>query len=764
MTAPYQTVRRAWREWEAIGATPFALRQIRFGASLPWTSPPATIPRRFANAYPMSAANAKFAELEVNRWVARGYAQEISFSEAQKQHIVSSAFVVNGTKDRLVIDYAAFVNPYLSAPKFRMETLLDLAPQLQPNDSLFKIDLADGYYHVGYRTADRTYLAFRVGRRFFIPLCLNCGLKAAPFIFTKWLRPMVQELRRLQHSVISYLDDVGGAPRVGLAEGPHATEANTKVAKSEVLSLASRLGVQIHQVKRDFSGTKELELLGILVDTKAGLYILSPTKLNKVRASALEVHKESRRRRRLVRIRHLRSFAGLAQSTALAVTDARLHLRAIWDSIAGGERRGRGQAKLSHQACRDLLWWIKLRDNSGVGRAIWAPPADQTRLLHSDANSTGWGAVFGGSVPARGLFTPAEATLHFNQKELLAVIFGVLAFADRLQPGEHITQWVDSSVTTANILNWTSRSPVALALLRILRNLLEDLGLSISTQRLPSVLNLLSDRLSRARTADDWQLSTTASSFLSARLGHPRVHHFAMRLTAVARRYTSRLADPYAEGLAFHSRWRAGDLLTPPPHALSLVVARLRRRMHDDVVLVTPDWPAQPWFAAATRLASRSWRLPFPTWTRGQQSSQWAGRAFLIGRGSSENKLNRLKDIHKLPLAYSPRQRTGSMQQQKLLPTGLEAGSARIGPRGCSALPSRSLPHRDTAATGIDLYAFADKPGSPHYPLLKKRSPATSAICLTARQSLEAVFGNTLRPSRTGTPSAVLFHRRQSLR
>lgn len=66
--------------------------------------------------------------------------------------------------------------------------------------------------------------------------------------------------------------------------------------------------------------------------------------------------------------------------------------------------------------------------------------------------------MFVGLVPARGFFSPhdhdLEITLHINEKELLAmIIFGVLAFAKRLRPEEHIKQWVDSSVSAANIFN-----------------------------------------------------------------------------------------------------------------------------------------------------------------------------------------------------------------------------------------------------------------------------------------------------------------------
>jgi hypothetical protein len=71
----------------------------------------------------------------------------------------------------------------------------------------------DAYYHLRLRGCDRNRLLFRITGRFFRPLALNCGLSSAPFLFTKFLRPVIQELRRQGHRIIVYLDDIPGAPR-----------------------------------------------------------------------------------------------------------------------------------------------------------------------------------------------------------------------------------------------------------------------------------------------------------------------------------------------------------------------------------------------------------------------------------------------------------------------------------------------------------------------------------------------------------------------
>lgn len=123
--------------------------------------------RRFANAFALTPVGDAFATTKVDRWVQIGLVQEMSFADARNGPVVSAAFVVHGSEDRGVIDYGHVKGHFRDMP-FCMEGLLDLAPQLRPNDSLFKDDLCDVYYYLGIRAADRHALTFRVGRRFFI--------------------------------------------------------------------------------------------------------------------------------------------------------------------------------------------------------------------------------------------------------------------------------------------------------------------------------------------------------------------------------------------------------------------------------------------------------------------------------------------------------------------------------------------------------------------------------------------------------------------
>jgi hypothetical protein len=362
-SAPFARVAAHEEKWQQIGATPTLLRWIRYEVLLPWTG----VPRRgVLREYPLPPDDYRFASSEMDRWVREGFAEEISEAEARTIGLVVSGFVLHGAKRRVVVDYTT-QNEVLGARKFKIETLADLAPQLRPGKAPFKADVQDAYYHLRLRRCDRDKLLFRIAGRWFRALALNCGLSPAPWLFTKFLRLVVQELRRQGHRVISYLDDLSGAPRTAKGDTP-VSHADAARAGREIRPLFGKLGLKLHPTKTDFQGKHALELPRIMVDTRRQLYLLFSSKLPKISQPARLRLKAIRHKRRCG-LCDIQRFCGLGNSVYLAVTDARLHLRALFDcaSTATPSRR----VMLYHQSLRDLAWWGELPTNVHVGRGIW---------------------------------------------------------------------------------------------------------------------------------------------------------------------------------------------------------------------------------------------------------------------------------------------------------------------------------------------------------------------------------------------------------
>lgn len=86
----------------------------------------------------------------MSRWLALGFCEEKFWELAIKVGTTGSSFVLDRTNRRIVIEYTP-KNGIIYDRHLWMERLLDLAAQLVPEDSFFKLDIRDAYYHLCLR-------------------------------------------------------------------------------------------------------------------------------------------------------------------------------------------------------------------------------------------------------------------------------------------------------------------------------------------------------------------------------------------------------------------------------------------------------------------------------------------------------------------------------------------------------------------------------------------------------------------------------------
>ena len=70
------------------------------------------------------------------------------------------------------------------------------------------IDLKDAYYSVSIQKHHRKFLKFTWMDQLWQYKALPNGLTTAPRLFTKLLKPVLATLRRQNHTVMAYLDDI----------------------------------------------------------------------------------------------------------------------------------------------------------------------------------------------------------------------------------------------------------------------------------------------------------------------------------------------------------------------------------------------------------------------------------------------------------------------------------------------------------------------------------------------------------------------------
>lgn len=266
-------------------ASPWLIRQLRYGIQLPWIK---TRRRPYLRGYQLSEEQAEFCDGDIKRWLDLCFILRAAPEEAaqlKRNGQLSQGFIAwTSGRWRLAVDYKV-VNMALEDRTFKMEQLQDLVPTLQPHDSLYKADLKDGYYYMKRRRKDQSKLEFEINGEVYIPLCLNCGLKVAPWFFTKMIKPVIAEMRRRGHRACAYIDDILGAAK--RRHTTHATPEDTAIAETDLVEICGILVLQLHPRKKYFSGSQQLQILGIVVDTPKQQFLLSPRRVEKVTNTAL---------------------------------------------------------------------------------------------------------------------------------------------------------------------------------------------------------------------------------------------------------------------------------------------------------------------------------------------------------------------------------------------------------------------------------------------------------------------------------------------
>ena len=285
-----------------------------------------------------------------------------AWTRATNFDYVSRAFIVehNG-KRRLVLNFA-HVNEFHVKRTCRYESLSTLRRTLRRGDWLWSCDLADAYHHVGIHPDSQKYFTFALetdaGTEYFSTGALSFGWTLSPWYFTQTVKPIVAFLRGQQaargqpHGVrtpspraahptrlLPWLDDF-----MFMLQG---TRAEALAARDFSFATFERLGVTRHPSKGQPDPSHRLDdHLGYAIDSEQGEFQLTERRELKLRRGSLSLLSTAAHHARCVPSRELASFAGLANSSGLALPLARCWLRAPFDDLAA-QRGWRGGVRLS---------------------------------------------------------------------------------------------------------------------------------------------------------------------------------------------------------------------------------------------------------------------------------------------------------------------------------------------------------------------------------------------------------------------------------
>lgn len=511
-----------------------------------------------------------------------------------------------------------------------METLPSFALELEQSDYLISFDIKSGYRHFYLHPSMRDYFLFHYCGRYYRCVALPFGWGRSPLWFTKLTRPLVQYMReKCGYRVLPYIDDflVAGSP-----PGRPATEQDCRRARERLTKLFASLGITRHPTKGCWKGGRQIDHLGMHVDTETMRVYVSDSKVKKVQSLASKIILRAQRNRRLVPAELLRHFCGVCVSLTLAVPLARFYTRNLYFDITGAERefardlaankepsewggiqaatshRGYcGRVRLSRQSLRDLRFWRGL--TRGEGRNLHPVAPDLT--MHSDAANVGYGGALGsntlagsqGSWVAQGFWTARDRAESINLRELRAVRLllqkSFANYASQPQVRQRLVH--EDNQAVVHILNaMVSSSPAMMSELRKLQKLLRVLGVQVESRWLPSAVNKYADSLSRTWDPGDTQASEQLVKDIC------RQYHFdrpAFLMRPLNEPRPARVKQVCEQLQTFWGDGRS-RLWNPPFDFLPVVVRKIEVEEASGV-LIAPHWPAQPWYARLQRVATR---------------------------------------------------------------------------------------------------------------------------------------------------------------
>ena len=141
------------------------------------------------------------------------------------------------------------LNHFVEYQHFKIDGVPVLKNLLKPKDFLTKIDLKDAYLTVPIWKQHQKFLRFIWQDTLGEFACLPFGLGSAPRVFTKLLKPVVAQLRKMGIRLLIYLDDI-----LIMSETKELAQVHTTMT----VNLLSSQGFVINEEKSVFEPTREL--------------------------------------------------------------------------------------------------------------------------------------------------------------------------------------------------------------------------------------------------------------------------------------------------------------------------------------------------------------------------------------------------------------------------------------------------------------------------------------------------------------------------
>ena len=327
-----------------------------------------------------------------------------------------------------------------------------------------------------------------------------------------------------------------------------------------------RLGFVIHPEKSILIPTQEITFLGFIFNSANMTVKLTPERALRLKTARLENLEAT-----TPLIRDVARLSGLMTSSFPGVMYGALHYRALEMEKTCALKQNKGNFD------RLIQWWI-----DSISEA-YNPVnhGDPDIIMTTDASLSGWGACLDGMTTG-GRWNPDEATHDINYLEMLAVLFALQSFSDKVL-AKHIKLMVDNTIAVATINQMgTCHSNLNNKLVQQIWEWCILHGICLTVAHIQGKSNTEADRESRlSRKETEWCLDRSIYSAVIQKLDViPDIDLFASRLNHQLKPYIAYRPDPGALAVnAFHISWKEYTSYAFPPFC---IIQRVLQKINID--------------------------------------------------------------------------------------------------------------------------------------------------------------------------------------
>ncbi len=488
-----------------------------------------------------------------------------------------SVSVQSSGKKRLILDLR-YINKSLQKKKVKFEDLRTAQKYLSPMSWMFSFDMKAGYHHVPIAFEHQKMLGFSwdfgFGPRFFVFRVLPFGLSAAPWLFTKLMRPLVKYWRGLGFPLVLYLDDaLGIAPSWELA-----VKTSEKIRND-----LQKAGIMVNSEKSVWVPTQKITWLGFIIDSISLKIQIPHVKREKVFQLAQDLFQNE-----YSSARNLAKFAGLVMSFWLPLGNlVKLMTKNLY-SLIESRLNWDSPIPITTAAKIEIKFW---RDHiRQVPTKCLISYQLPEKIIFSDASSSGCGAILlSNNAKCFKPFSVSECAESSTARELTAVLFTIRSFASLIRH-KTVLLLTDNQACAKIIESGSMKPHLQKLALEIFAFSIEN-NVNLDPRWIPREFNTQADALSKAFESDNWAVRPLFFRHFDKTWGPYTIDRFADSQNSQLSRFNSRVPSPGSIGIdAFSYDWSEdNNWLVPPVHLIVKTVKHLVATKAKGT-LVCPKW------------------------------------------------------------------------------------------------------------------------------------------------------------------------------